>query len=210
MLLAPYLEYNLLKATTTIEDVIQLCANAEKDGIAAVCVPPLFVRKAKELLEKTGVKVATVIGYPLGYSAIEAKLAEILLTVVDGADELNVVINYMAVKNNDWAYIANEINHILPVVKGKGKVIKAVLETSVLTQDELKKCLHIYGAAGVDFIDTATGHFPAAIEVDVIKFIRSNLATSIHLKVTTTSEPGEAETLIAAGVARMGRTYLNV
>ena len=75
-------------------------------------------------------KVATVIGFPFGYSAIEAKVAEVVLAIIDGADELDVVINISAIKNNDWKFLANELNAILPIVKSKGKVIKIIIEST--------------------------------------------------------------------------------
>src|SRR4051812_17525747 len=117
-----YIDHTILKPTTLVSDIENICNEAKEYNFAAVCVPPPFVKKSKELLSGTNVKVATVIGFPFGYSATEAKLAEILLSIVDGADELDVVINLLALKNNDWLYLSNEINHIMPVVKSKGKV----------------------------------------------------------------------------------------
>ena len=86
-------------------------------------------KNCKESLSETDVKVATVIGFPFGYSAVEAKIAEIVLAMVDGADELDMVINLLALKNNDWQYLANEITHIMPVVKQKNKIIKIIIES---------------------------------------------------------------------------------
>src|SRR5579875_3259643 len=99
MHLARYIDHTILKPTTTIADIEKLCNEAIQFGFAAVCVPPPFVKKAKELTAKTNVKTATVIGFPFGYSAIEAKIAEVLLAMVDGADELDIVINLIALKN---------------------------------------------------------------------------------------------------------------
>jgi deoxyribose-phosphate aldolase len=104
-----YIDHTILKPTTLVGDIEKVCNEAKEYEFAAVCVPPLFVRKSKEILEGTNVKVATVIGFPFGYSAIEAKLAEILLAIVDGADELDVVVNIMAIKNTDWKYLSNEL-----------------------------------------------------------------------------------------------------
>ncbi|MEA3425101.1 MAG: 2-deoxyribose-5-phosphate aldolase, partial [Bacteroidota bacterium] len=92
MKLNQYIDHTILKPTTLLSDIEKLCAEARQYGFAAVCVPPNFVKKAKELTEGSAVKVATVIGFPFGYSAVEAKIAEILLAIVDGADELDVVI----------------------------------------------------------------------------------------------------------------------
>ena len=140
MKLNQYIDHTILKPTTTLAEIEQLCNEAKEFQFAAVCVPPTVVKKAKELLQESDVKIATVIGFPFGYSAIEAKLAEILLAIVDGADEVDVVVNLLAIRNNDWHYVANEINHIMPIVKNKNKVIKIICESGILTQDELLKC----------------------------------------------------------------------
>jgi deoxyribose-phosphate aldolase len=168
-------------------------------------VPPLFVKKSKELLEGSGVKVATVIGFPFGYSAIEAKLAEILLAIVDGADELDVVINFTAIKNNDWLYAANEINHLMPVIKKKDKVIKVIIESGVLTQDELLKCCELYGAAGIDYLKTSTGFAEKGATLEAVKTMRENLPAHVKIKASGGIKTFEfANQLIAAGATRLG------
>src|SRR3982751_4654637 len=121
-----YIDHTILKPTTTLADIERLCSEAIQYSFAAVCVPPPLVKKAKELTAGTPVRVATVIGFPFGYSAIEAKIAEILLSMVDGADELDMVINLIALKNNDWEYLANEINHIFSLGKQQGKKGKKI------------------------------------------------------------------------------------
>ncbi len=143
MSIAQYIDHTILKPTTLESDIEKLCAEAKEYGFAAVCVPPPFVKKAKDLLKDTNVGVATVIGFPFGYSAIEAKLAEVLLAIVDGADELDIVINLIALKNNDWQYLANEINHLMPVIKEKNKKIKIIIESGVLTDEEIIKCCEL-------------------------------------------------------------------
>ncbi len=100
--IASLIDHTLLKPTTTLTEIEQLCNEAMEYQFAAVCVPPLFVKGVREYLHKSTVKVATVIGFPFGYSAIEAKVAEIVLAIIDGADELDVVINVCSIKNNDW------------------------------------------------------------------------------------------------------------
>jgi len=143
---------------------------------AAVCIPPLFVKKAGDLLAGSAIKVATVIGFPFGYSAIEAKVAEIVLAIVDGADELDIVINISAIKNNDWNFIANEINTIMPIIKSRNKIIKVIIESGVLSDDEIIRCCDIYGAAGVDFIKTSTGYAEKGASVRAVALIRQHLA----------------------------------
>ncbi|MDD2793980.1 MAG: deoxyribose-phosphate aldolase, partial [Sediminibacterium sp.] len=172
MQIARYIDHTILKPTTLVADIEKLCKEAVDYGFAAVCVPPNFVKKAQSLLEGTPVKVATVIGFPFGYSAVEAKLAEVLLAIVDGADELDVVINISAIKNNDWEYLANEINHLMPVIKGKEKVIKVIIESGVLTDEEIIKCCELYGVAGIDYLKTSTGYAEKGASVEAVKLFR--------------------------------------
>src|SRR5436190_10830792 len=137
MNIAAYIDHTVLKPTTLAKDVSQVCSEAIENGFAAVCIPPLFVKQAVKHLEGSQVKVATVIGFPFGYSAIEAKLAELVLAIVDGADELDVVVNFTAIKNNDWEFAGNEINNLVPIVKNSNKIIKVIIESGVLTNDEI-------------------------------------------------------------------------
>lgn len=164
-----------------------------------------FCKKSKKLLQGTNVKVATVIGFPFGYSAIEAKLAEILLAIADGADELDVVANIMAIKNNDWLYVSNEINHIMPLVKNKGKTIKIIVESGVLTQDELLKCCELYGAAGIDFLKTSTGYAEKGATAEAVRVMRENLPATVQVKASGGIRTYDfALQLIDAGATRLG------
>lgn len=205
MKLNQYIDHTLLKPTTLISDVEKLCIEAKQHGFAAVCVPPPFVKISKALLLDTNVKVATVIGFPFGYSAVEAKLAEILLAIVDGSDELDVVVNIVAIKNNDWQYISNEINHIMPVVKSKEKIIKIIIESGVLSYDELLKCCELYGAAGIDFLKTSTGYAEVGATVEAVKMMRQKLPAHVQIKASGGIRTYEfAKELIDAGATRLG------
>ena len=124
MNICSYIDHTLLKPTSLHKDIVQLCEESLALHFAAVCVPPPFVKEAKRLTAQSEVKVATVIGFPFGYSAVEAKIAESVLAIVDGADELDMVINIMALKNNDWQYLASEINAVLPFVHNKQKLLR--------------------------------------------------------------------------------------
>ncbi|GEO09865.1 deoxyribose-phosphate aldolase [Segetibacter aerophilus] len=205
MNLNKHIDHTVLKPTTLIADVEKLCAEAKEYGFAAVCVPPPFVKISKALLLGSDVKVATVIGFPFGYSAVEAKLAEILLAMVDGADELDVVANIVAIKNNDWQLISNEINHIMPVIKSKGKVIKVIIESGVLTEDELIKCCHLFGPAGIDYLKTSTGYAEKGATIEAVKTMRENLPKNVQIKASGGIRTYEfAKELIEAGATRLG------
>ncbi|MEO8962647.1 MAG: deoxyribose-phosphate aldolase [Ginsengibacter sp.] len=205
MNIAPYIDHTLLKQTTTVSEIEHLCKEALEYGFAAVCVPPLFVRKVKEILGESPVKAATVIGFPFGYCAIEAKVAEIVLAIVDGADELDMVVNVSAIKNGDWTFIANEINTVIPIVRNKGKVIKVIIESGVLTEDEIIKCCDIYGAAGVDYVKTSTGFAEKGASIHDVQLIRRHLADTIKIKASGGIRSYSfAKELINAGANRLG------
>lgn len=205
MNIAKYIDHTILKPTTTLLEVEKICEEAKQYQFAAVCVPPLFVKKAKEIVNNSTVKVATVIGFPFGYSAIEAKVAEIVLAMIDGADELDMVINISAIKNNDWNFIANEINTIMPIVKSKNKIIKVIIESGILTDDEIIKCCDIYGMAAVDYVKTSTGYAEKGASVHAVKLIRAHLANSVKIKASGGIKTyAFAKELIDAGVNRLG------
>ena len=205
MNIAPYIDHTILKQTTTIADIEKLCKEALEYNFAAVCVPPLYVKKSKELLGNSEIKVATVIGFPFGYCAIEAKVAEIVLAIVDNTDELDVVVNISAIKNGDWVFIANEINAIMPIVRKKEKVIKVIIESGILTDDEIIKCCDIYGVACVDFVKTSTGFAEKGASIHDVQLIRAHVADSIKIKASGGIRSYSfAKELINAGANRLG------
>ena len=205
MNISSYIDHTLLKPVATLPEIENLCKEAIQYEFAAVCLPPLYVKKAKEILADSTIKVATVIGFPFGYSAIEAKVAEIVLAIVDGSDELDMVINISALKNNDWNFIANEINTIMPFIKSKNRIIKVIIESGILTDNEIIKCCDIYGAAGVDYVKTSTGHAEKGATVHAVKLIRAHLADSVKIKASGGIKTFQfAKELIEAGATRLG------
>lgn len=205
MNIAPYIDHTVLKQSTTIAEVEKVCKEALEYGFAAVCVPPLYVKKAKEWLAESETKTTTVIGFPFGYCAIEAKVAEIVLAIVDGADELDMVVNILAIKNGDWTFIANEINTVMPMVRNKNKVIKVIIESGVLNDDEIIKCCDIYGTAGVDYVKTSTGFAEKGASIHDVQLIRAHLADSVKIKASGGIRSYSfAKELINAGANRLG------
>jgi deoxyribose-phosphate aldolase len=203
--LAPYIDHTLLKPGCLLSDIEKICLEAKEFGFAAVCVPPLFVRHARAFCAESNVKVATVIGFPFGYSCVEAKIAESLLAMVDGADELDVVINFTAIKNNDWGLIANEINHLLPIIRSKNKVIKTIIESGVLTREEIIRCCDIYGLAGVDFVKTSTGYAEKGATLEAIALMRTHLPDQVAIKASGGIKTYDfARELVLAGATRLG------
>jgi deoxyribose-phosphate aldolase len=196
MQLNAYIDHTILKPTTLVADIEKLCAEAVQYGFAAVCVPPNFVKTAKALVVGTPVKVATVIGFPFGYSAVESKIAEIIL---------DVVANISAIKNADWAYLANELGHILPIVRSKEKVIKVIIESGVLTNDEIIKCCELYGVAGIDYLKTSTGYAEKGATIEAVQLFKAHLPSNVQIKASGgIRDYGFASALVAAGATRLG------
>lgn len=205
MTINKYIDHTILKPTTLVADIEKLCNEAVQYQFAAVCVPPNFIKLAKTFTKKSDVKVATVIGFPFGYSAIEAKLAEVLLAIVDGADELDIVINISAVKNNDWEYLANEINHLMPIIKQNNRVVKIIIESGVLTDNEIIKCCQLYGVAGIDYLKTSTGYAEKGATVEAVKLFIENLPPNVQIKASGgIRDYAFAKQLIDAGATRLG------
>ena len=200
-----YIDHTILKPTCLVSDIEKLCAEAKQYDFAAVCVPPNFVKLAKEKVAGSTVQVATVIGFPFGYSATEAKIAEIILAMVDGADELDVVANISAIKNGDWTAIADEINHIMPIIRSKNKLVKIIIESGVLTDDEIIKCCDIYGIAGIDYLKTSTGYAEKGASVEVVKLFRKHLPDQVQIKASGgIRDYATAQLMIDAGATRIG------
>ncbi|NNV57068.1 deoxyribose-phosphate aldolase [Limnovirga soli] len=205
MKLNGYIDHTILKPTTLISDVEKLCKEAIQHQFAAVCVPPPFIKTAKQFLQGSTVKTATVIGFPFGYSAIEAKIAEVVLAMIDGVDELDIVINLIALKNNDWQYLANEISHIIPVIKQQQKTVKIIIESGILTNDEIIKCCQLYAPAGIDFMKTSTGYAEQGATVEAVELMRKHLSPSIQIKASGGIKTyAFAKALIEGGATRLG------
>ena len=204
MILTEHIDHACLKPDTTIADVEQLCQEAIEYKFHNVCVPPLFVKKAKLFTTVTGIQTAAVIGFPFGYSAIEAKVAEIVLAIIDGADEIEMVINTGAVKNNDWQFLDNEINTVMSVVRSKAKKITVIFETGLMSDAEIITACDVYGAAGVDFIKAGTGTMENLLVMEQVKLIRKHLAETVQVKVATNIKNyTEAKIFLHAGANRL-------
>jgi deoxyribose-phosphate aldolase len=200
-----YIDHTLLKQTALIADVQAICGEAVQFSFAAVCVPPPLVKNAVKVLPGTAVKIATVIGFPFGYSNVPAKKAEISQAIKDGADELDMVINLVALKNNAWTYLAGEIQATLEIIREHNKVIKVIIESGVLTTDEIKRCCDIYGKAGVDFVKTSTGYAEKGATTEAVKLMRSLLPPSVRIKASGGIRTYDfAIELVEAGADRLG------
>lgn len=201
------IDHTVLKPNTTVKDIHVLCGEATTHGFAAVCVPPYFVALAKELLggDNAHVKTATVIGFPFGYSSIAAKKVEIKKAIREGCDEVDVVANIAAIENGDWDYLIDEIYALLPLVRKNGRKIKVIIESGILSDEQILKCCEIHGKAGVDYLKTSTGYAAKGASGHAVKLFRDNLPATVHIKASGGIRTYEqAKEMVEAGADRLG------
>lgn len=204
MSLAGRIDHTLLKAEINRADIKNLCLEAINNGFVAICIPPYFVDFAQGILEEHPVKISTVVGYPLGFESTATKIEEIKRAIEMGVDELDVVIHISAVKNEDWSFVKNDIESMTRACHMKGKVIKVILETALMSSEEITKLCEICNAAEVDFVKTSTGRVGGAT-VEHIAILRSQLNDKIKIKASGGIRTVEqAQALIAAGAERIG------
>lgn len=202
---ASYIDHTLLKSVCTTADIDKLCQDAVENKFAAVCVPPYVVKQAVRALNESEVKTATVIGFPMGYSSIDSKITETREVIADGADEMDVVINIIALKNGDWSYLEKEMLKLLSLIHEKGKIIKVIVESGVLTKEELLRCCAVYGKMGIDFMKTSTGYADKGASVSDVLLMRDHLPSGVKIKASGGIRHYEfAIELIAAGANRLG------
>ncbi|HEY1054684.1 MAG TPA: deoxyribose-phosphate aldolase [Emticicia sp.] len=205
MNIAGYIDHTILKPTTTLSEIKKVCGEATRHGFKAVCIPPPFVKNAKTILSDTTVSVATVIGFPFGYNTAKAKLAEVQQAIDDGADELDVVINLVALKSGAWNYLETEMHQLVEAAHNRGKLIKVIIESGILTDEEILQCCRIYSKLQVDFLKTSTGYAEKGASVHAVSLMRANLPESIRIKASGGIRDYEfARQLIAAGAERLG------
>ncbi len=205
MNLASKIDHTLLKIDASEKEVKRVCAEAKEYGFAAVCIPPYFVRKCKLWLSDTNVKVATVVGFPLGYAHTPAKVEEARRAIDEGADEIDMVINIIALKAGDWNYLKNELTSVTTIVQLRGGKLKVILETGLLTETEIIKACELCAEMTVDFVKTSTGFTPQGATVETIKLLRAHLPKSIKIKASGgIRDKAFALQLIEAGADRLG------
>ncbi len=203
--IASYIDHTVLRPTTTLADITQLCDEAGQFGFAAVCVPPPFVKNAKALLKHTNVRIATVIGFPFGYSVAEAKLAEVSKALSDGADELDVVINISALKSGSWNYLHTEMELLTKAIHEQQKIIKVIIESGILTEEEIIRCCDLYAGLKVDFLKTSTGYAQTGATIEAVQLMRANLPSDIKIKASGGIKTyATAKNFIDAGAERIG------
>lgn len=205
MNIAAFIDHTVLKSTTSVKDLDTICRDAIEHHFAAVCIPPVYVQLAANNLNGSEVKVATVIGFPFGYTYINAKQEEVKQAISDGADELDMVINLVALKNQDYSYLENEVGAVLEIAKKHKITLKIIIESGILTDQEIIKCCEIYGAFGVDFLKTSTGYAERGASLKAVQLMRANLPSHIQIKASGGIKSFDfARQLLEAGATRLG------
>lgn len=198
------IEHTILKPDCTLDDIRRLCEEAVQYNFYGVCVPPYFVKEAARLLNEQA-KVVTVVGFPMGYSNVPAKVEEVKRALDEEADEIDAVVNICAIKSNNWNYIKNEVDSVARAVSMRGKVLKLIIETGLLTKAEMKQVIKIAEDNDVQFIKTSTGFNGDGATVEIVKFLRENLNPKVKIKASGGIKSFEmAEKLIHAGADRIG------
>lgn len=199
-------DHTLLKQTATWEDIKRLCDDAIKCNTASVCIPPCFVKEAKEYVGGK-MKICTVIGFPNGYNLTKVKMFETEEAIKDGADEIDMVINVGKLKEKNYNYILNEINGIKS--KCNGKILKVIIETCLLTEEEKIKMCEIVSESDADYIKTSTGFSTAGATLEDIKLFKEHMHNGKKIKAAGGIKNFEdAEEFIKAGAERLGTSRL--
>ena len=201
-----YIEHTLLKQDAAKEDFEKLFAEAREHNFLGVCVNPAYVKLAKEALAGTDVKVVTVIGFPLGANKMEVKAFEASCAVADGADEIDMVLNVSALKDKNYDYVREDIKAVK--IASKDAPLKVILETDLLTKEEIKRACEICIEAHADFVKTSTGFVKNGVgaKVEDVKLMYETVNPH-GLKVKASGGIRDKESaikLIEAGAARLG------
>jgi deoxyribose-phosphate aldolase len=204
MNIAKMIDHTLLKPETTKSQIIKLTEEAKKYDFASVCVNPTWVKLASEKLHGSEVKVCTVIGFPLGANTTETKVFEAKDAIKNGAQEVDMVINIGELKDKNDVYIENDIKSVVEAAKGKA-LVKVIIETCLLTQEEKVRACKIAKKAGADFVKTSTGFSKYGAKVEDVKLMRETVGKDMGVKASGgIHTKQEALDMIEAGASRIG------
>jgi len=203
--IAPFIDHTLLRPDADERMIVSLCAEAEAYKFAAVCIPPCFVKLAANFLDGRETKIATVIGFPLGYQTAEVKFFEAHKALSTGAAEIDMVMNLAAFKSGHYAEVENEIGEMATLCHFKNAALKVIIETALLTEEEIIIACQLCTEAEADFVKTSTGFAKRGASLADIKLMRENLPNSIQIKASGgIRDLVFAKELIAAGADRLG------
>ena len=208
--LAQYLEHTLLKPEATVADIIKICEEAKKYQLGGVCINPCYVALARHLLSGTGVKVITVIGFPLGATYPEVKELEAKMAADNHADEIDMVMNISAFKTGDYQAVENEIKMV--VAAAAPSLVKVIIETALLTDAEKRKACQLVIAGGAQFVKTSTGFAKSGATVSDVRLLKEEIGNAaLGIKAAGgIRDAATARAMLEAGATRIGTSVGNL
>lgn len=201
--IAELIDHTLLRPDASYLDIKRLCEEALQFGFYSVCINPCFIKMAKELLKDSNVRVATVIGFPLGMTLTEVKVYEAMNASLLGADEIDIVINIGALKSGDWETVRKDISDV--IMATKGLIHKTIIETCYLDDNEKRRAVEIALEVGSEFIKTSTGFGPLGARVRDIRLIKSIVGDAAGIKAAGGIRTlKQVLSMLKAGATRIG------
>lgn len=201
---AKMIDHTILKADATMEQVEALCGEAAEYGFASVCVNSSYVPFCSEMLADSDVSVCTVVGFPLGAMSTAAKVMETRQAILDGADEIDMVVHVGMIKSGDWDYVESDIQEVVDEAKDKA-LVKVIIETCLLTDEEKVHVCQICKDAGADFVKTSTGFSSGGATVEDVALMRRTVGPDMGVKASGGVRTLQAaEAMVKAGATRLG------
>ena len=207
MNLAQTIDHTLLKATATEAQIKQLCQEAIQYNFKTVCVPTCYVALAKEVLEGTGIGITTVVGFPLGNETPKTKAFQSKEAILNGATDIDTVINVGALKEGRYDYVQSDIEEVVKAAKEtkQDAIVKVIIETCYLTKEEIAKATELVVLAGADFVKTSTGFGTGGATLEDVKIMKEVAGDKIEVKASGgISDAETAAAMIEAGATRLG------
>lgn len=201
--LAPYIDHTLLRADATSAEIQRLCSEAIRFSFKAVCVNPIFVKATRDMLAGTRVLTASVVGFPLGASLTRVKSLETECAIDDGAREIDMVLRLDLVKSAAWKNVEADIAAV--VKAAGGHAVKVILETGLLTHDQISHACKVAEAAGASFVKTSTGFLGRGATIEDIQIMRKSCSKHMQIKASGGIKTfAQALAMIEAGATRIG------
>jgi len=202
---ARHIDHTLLKPDATRDEILKVCEEGVRYGFASVCINPIWVREAACALRGSGVKVCTVIGFPLGANSPDTKAYEARRSIFDGASELDMVINVGALKSGDHDLVSRDIKSVVEVAHEHGYICKVIIETALLTDDEKVSACLIAKEGGADFVKTSTGFAKGGATAADVALMRRVVGGHMGVKASGgVRDLKQAQEMIQAGATRIG------
>lgn len=200
-----YIDHTLLKPEANLTQIQKLCAEARDHDFYSVCINSYYVKKAVSFLLGSNTKVCTVVGFPLGACTMETKRFEAMKSMAEGASEIDMVLNVSAVKSNEWQYVLDDMSSLAQICHQQGGLLKVILETCLLTEEEKRRACELAAKAKVDFVKTSTGFSSGGATIEDVRLMRSIVGPKLGVKASGgVRDAATAKAMIDAGATRLG------